>query len=308
MKMALAALLASISLQAAVPIVKAVVSSANGSPALTPNNYGTIYGSDLADSTYAAKTSPPPAKLGSTEVYVCASIANGASGTGCTFLPLLFVSPGQINFYLPPGAPTTSPQYLTVRVAGIIDSNQGRKSFDLAESVAPAIFIQGFDCYIEPDIVGANENCGLGAAGGPNRATRGAITDVLGGVISSANPARIGSYVIIWASGLGPLKTAPYVDVNLPIGPPYSNCCYAKRLPVAYAGESQYPGLYQVNLLIDVGILGVPGGYPPRFPCGSYSWDLQMGIELTNANGFGPASVPVNIPVSIRPADVSGCH
>ena len=91
-----AALLSARLLTAASPTLSTIVDSATLSgPSLTPGGLGTIFGSSLALSTAYAPGYPLPTYLGSATVYL-----NGKEA------PVLYVSPGQINFQVPWDATT----------------------------------------------------------------------------------------------------------------------------------------------------------------------------------------------------------
>jgi uncharacterized protein (TIGR03437 family) len=67
---------------------------------LAPESIAAVFGPDLATTTMAADTIPLPTTLGGTTVKI--SDKNGTE----RLAPLFFVSPGQINFEVPPGTVT----------------------------------------------------------------------------------------------------------------------------------------------------------------------------------------------------------
>ncbi len=187
---------------------------------------------------------------------------------------------------------------------------------------APAIFIEGYDCIIDPSYANADENCGLSWTPPPDgeRAyVRGAITDLNGKLLTSAHPAHVNEYLILWASGLGRfgktdsmailINNAPLCcgTVHQSIGP-YS-------VPVVYAGESSIsPGLFQINLQLPATLqCGDPNWGLPAWPSGTYSWDLNISVVAESAPDLGSIGGPelteesngVWVPVVVRPGDVS---
>lgn len=67
---------------------------------VAPESLGSIFGSNLASTTQQATSQPLPLSLGGVSVTV-----KDSSGTSAA-APLLYVSPGQINFLMPPGLAT----------------------------------------------------------------------------------------------------------------------------------------------------------------------------------------------------------
>src|ERR1700730_10491106 len=73
------------------PVAKSVVNAASYSAgSLAPGSLATLFGSGLTTATAVAPGYPLPVSLGDANVYV-----NGVAA------PLVFVSPGQINFQVP---------------------------------------------------------------------------------------------------------------------------------------------------------------------------------------------------------------
>lgn len=128
------------------PSVAAVVRAADFQPGIPPDDYGTAYGTGLADATYQASSVPWPTKLGSTEVFGCPSgfpPPAGSLPTGCQSFPVFFASAGQVNFYVPASA--TGP-CLYILVNDVVATPGCVSYTTLTEiqgvPVAPAIFIE----------------------------------------------------------------------------------------------------------------------------------------------------------------------
>jgi len=82
-----------------------VQSSAAPSAVVAPSSLGSIYGANLASVTAQAASQPLPTSLGGVTVVV-----KDAAGTTAN-APLLYVSPGQINFLVPAGLATGIASY-----------------------------------------------------------------------------------------------------------------------------------------------------------------------------------------------------
>jgi uncharacterized protein (TIGR03437 family) len=197
----------------ATPVITGVVNAASfAAGTLAAGSLGTIFGSDLAATTAVAGI-PLPASLGSASVYV-----NDIA------VPLLYVSPGQINFQVPwqavPGPSTVLiinsngiSNYLTVQIA----------------ATAPGLFSGG--------VVAS-------AWGEPTRAV------------------HAGEYVTIYATGLGPVENPPPTGMSLPdaalatvrttptvtIGGMPATVAFAGLAP---PGQNRYTvGVYQIDALV----------------------------------------------------------
>jgi hypothetical protein len=92
------------------------------------------YGSGLANTTETAKTTPLPTTLGGTTVR----IRDGANVE--RLAPLFFVSPGQVNYLVPPGA---EPGLATVTVTNADNQSAGEETQVL--TVAPGVFTANSD-------------------------------------------------------------------------------------------------------------------------------------------------------------------
>jgi uncharacterized protein (TIGR03437 family) len=97
--------------------------------ALAPESIVAAFGINLAASVVAASSTPLPTRLGGVSVTVRDSV--GAE----RLAPIFFVSPGQINFQIPPGTATGA-------ASTTVNKEQGfpAVSSALIESVAPAFF------------------------------------------------------------------------------------------------------------------------------------------------------------------------
>jgi uncharacterized protein (TIGR03437 family) len=303
------------------PSITSLVRSADFGQGLIANDYATIYGQNLSDGgTYQGSGSALPVSLGGFEVFACEQPANIPADLGtskCPALPLIFVSPGQVNFYVPANAGTA----LFAQINGVSLTVSGNFTQGLVEVMgyltAPAIFIEGFDCFIDPRYSAEGQkNCGLSWNTPPSSVDlwceRGAVTDLLGNLLTSSNPAHVGDYVSMWVTGLGIFGTKTttmkaYI-YNAPLyGSPTFNAIGPYPFFPSYSGESQFPGLYQINMQIPPAIqCGDQSWGLPAWPTGSYNWDLLIGVvgTLNGVSEYTPESNGVWVPVIVRPGDV----
>jgi len=209
-----------------------VVNAASYRPAADPNgaiaggSLIAIFGADLASGTQAASSFPLPATLLDTRV-----IFNNIPA------PLLYVSPGQINAQVPfeiqPGA---------VQVQASRGGVAGAVREVIAGAVSPGIFTldqQGQGAVLHADdFRPVNENA----------------------------PARSGETVIIFCTGLGPLRSPVSSGGAAPDPAPETQSkplVNIANLPAAvtYAGLAPgFAGLYQVNVQLPAGL---PAGVQP---------------------------------------------
>jgi uncharacterized protein (TIGR03437 family) len=196
----------------------------NQTHVLAPNAIGTIYGTNLAYSTAAVgQTDVLPTFLGTQESETIVLVNNYPAG-------LYYVSPGQINFLVPPDL-ATGPASVVVKVSGL----QGPAiSLTLAQA-APGFF------QLDPQNVVA--------------------TEVNGPVLPSA-PAKPGDVVSLWATGLGPTESVPpenYLQIPSGAAPLIAGANLSISLDgtpvdpgaIQYAGQAPgFAGLYQINLAL----------------------------------------------------------
>ena len=189
-----------------------------------------LFGRNLAPRAEAAARLPLPTELGGVQVLVLGRAA-----------PLLYVSPGQINFQLPsflalllrPGN-----QYaLVVRHSGL-DSEPRHLTLGMSVGIFTVVHAAGF----QP--------------------------------VTAANPARAGEYLAVYATGLG--LTAPPLEDGRPGASqePLQRTVAAtlltlgnRLLAVSYSGLAPgLVGVYQVNFQV-----------PPDFPAGRARLVLLVG-------------------------------
>jgi uncharacterized protein (TIGR03437 family) len=101
---------------------------------VAPESLGSIFGSSLASATQKADSQPLPLSLGGVSVSVKDSAGNTAAA------PLLYVSPGQINFLMPPNMATG---VATFTITG--GPNSPLTANGAVGQVAPALFSMSGD-------------------------------------------------------------------------------------------------------------------------------------------------------------------
>jgi uncharacterized protein (TIGR03437 family) len=210
-------------------IASAVESAAAPSSAVAPSSLASLYGANLAAGVAQAALQPLPLALGGVTLSV--TDAAGAVRTA----PLLYVSPGQINFVVPDG---TVPGPATVMVSG--------QTFTTAvQSVAPTLFSMN------------------GAGSGVAAAT--AI------VVQAANPMLQSSVPVFQCAGSSCASVPIVLGANTPVYVSFYGTGIRNRsslanvamtingigVPVLYAGPAPgYTGLDQVNASLVLSLRG----------------------------------------------------
>jgi uncharacterized protein (TIGR03437 family) len=210
-----------------------IVNASDYSPGpFAPNSMLTIFGANLAFTTAGlseVNLVSLPIVLGGVSVYLDGSPA-----------PLLFVSPGQINFLVPPNQIAGDLQLYIVR-----QSTLGPTVTITLGSAAPALFP-------------SPENYALALDYSANNT-----------VVSAAAPAQPGDLIVLYAAGLGSTtpnsETGQIPDFAARISAfgSFQVLLNGKALDpstVPYAGQAPgFPGVYQVNFY-----LPGPGNFPPN--------------------------------------------
>jgi uncharacterized protein (TIGR03437 family) len=199
-----------------------VVSSATAvsfSP-IAPGGLITIYGSLLGDSTAAFSTTPLTLQLGDTQVYMAGQP-----------IPLLYVSPGQINAIVPAGININAPQQVLVQRGSTY-------SVPVTVNVASA----------QPSLFAAN---GQAIA----QAYRGSAPPFL---VSTQAPATAGDVLVLYTAGLGATNPGIVDGAVSPVANTVSTATVSiggQNAPVQYAGLTPgFVGLYQVNAVVPSGV------------------------------------------------------
>jgi uncharacterized protein (TIGR03437 family) len=212
------------------PPLATVVSAANSTGgAIAPGSLATAYGRDLAKGTPGATSLPLPTSFGGTSITI-------VDWTGKSWAaPLIYVSAGQANFYVPTGVP---PGRTQVNVT----SGDGTQSFGSVQvvTVAPGIFT----------LNRANLAAAIGildSADGTETPFQ--VYKVSGGAVV-ANPINLGAasdqvYLELYGTGIQAAGTS---KVEVTVG--------GTKVPVQYAGKSSFEGEDQVNILLPHSLAG----------------------------------------------------
>jgi uncharacterized protein (TIGR03437 family) len=211
----------------------AVQSAAAPSSAVAPDSLASLYGVNLAPGVAQATAQPLPLALGG----VTLSVAD-AAGTGRA-APLLYVSPGQINFVVPDG---TAPGLATL----VVTNAATTQTFTAAvQSVAPTLF--------------SMNGAGSGVA---------AATAIM---VQAANPLLQSSVPVYQCAGSSCVSVPIALGVDTPVYVSFYGTGIRNRsslanvamtingisVPVLYAGPAPgYTGLDQVNASLVLGLRG----------------------------------------------------
>jgi uncharacterized protein (TIGR03437 family) len=220
----------------------AVVNAGSYKPPITSGSLATIFGSNLATSIAEATGTPLPTNLAGTQVLV-----NGVAA------PLIYVSPGQINFQVPLGlVDTATIQAVTAQAVSAI------VTVPLAN--APGLFTsQGY-------IIAQNPSTG-------------ALVGQVG------NPVVAGDVITFYGTGFGPTNCS---DIKTGEVTP-SEICSTKETPkVIFGGQPAtvtYSGLvpggigyHQLNIIVP--------GVPPADMNQATSLSVTITVSLSNQKDY----------------------
>jgi uncharacterized protein (TIGR03437 family) len=229
------------------PELTKVVNAADFSAKLAPGGLISIFGSDLSPVNLATQEIPLPTALGDT----CLTV-NGLP------VPMLFVSPGQINAQLP--FETIGDVTLVLRTPGGVSDNFNM----VVQAGAPGVFQSG--------VAGPETNLPTIIRSDDNQ------------LVTASNPVHKGDTLVIYLTGLG--QTNPAVPDGQP-GPAGPLAVALNEptvtlggvgLTVGFAGMAPGEvGVYQINVT-------VPGGVPQG-----------LAIPLTIAQAGVSTSVTVRV-------------
>ncbi len=199
--------------------------------AVAPGSIASVFGAALAGSTASANGVPLPAALAGASLAV-RSTPSGPSQA----LPLFFVSPGQANAQVPWELEGQSGALLTASADG-----QSSPDFNLELArVSPGIFTM--------DQSGSGQAAALISGAGLLAASADRFPN--------ARPARLGEFLEVFATGLGPVSNRPASGAASPSDPlaltqleVTARVGGVEPVAVRFAGLAPgFIGLYQVNL------------------------------------------------------------
>jgi uncharacterized protein (TIGR03437 family) len=224
-----------------------VVSAADSKSAAAPGGLITLYGSHLSPTNQATTQIPVPTALANSCITV-----NGQP------IPLIFVSPTQINAQMPFQA--VGQETIVVHTPGGTSDN-----FNLmVQPTAPAVFLSGI--------------------AGPDTNLPTVIRIADGQLATDSNPIHRSDTLVIYVTGLGQTNPAGLTGYPAP-GSPLANTLTSvnvtlggMNLPVIYAGLAPGEvGVGQINVT-------VPGNAP-----------TGLGMPLTITQGSANVSVPMRV-------------
>jgi uncharacterized protein (TIGR03437 family) len=228
---------------------------------VVPGGYVSIYGSRMADSALQGGAPLQP-NLGGTELLL-----------GGQPLPLLYVTPGQVNGLIPQGVPVGTQIQLTVQR-------------DTTGSVPVSAYVTD----LQPGIFTTAQN----GQGQGSIAINGTAL-VAGPMGPGQQPVSRGQYIQIYATGLGAVvgpsgSTPPADGQPAPTSTLFSTQATATvtiggvNAPVIFSGLAPgYVALYQVNVQVS-----------SNAPVGSA---VPVVLTMTDSNGYSASSQTVTIAV-----------
>ena len=229
------------------PHITAIVSAADSKSQAAPGGLITVYGSNLSPTNQATSQIPVPTALANSCITV-----NGQP------IPLIFVSPTQVNAQMPFQA--VGAETVVVHTPAGTSGN-----FNLiVQPNSPAVFLSG--------------------VAGPQTNLPTIIRLANGLLATDSNPVHPGDSLVIYLTGLGQTNPAGTTGFPAP-GNPLSNALTSTavtlggmNLPLTYAGLA--PGEVGVNQIN----LNVPGGVP-----------TGIALPLTITQGTGNVTVSVRV-------------
>jgi uncharacterized protein (TIGR03437 family) len=201
-----------------------VVNGASFAPAVAPGSIASIFGQNLALATASTSYFPLPSVLAGASLQLSNATA-----------PVIYTSPGQINFQLPWETASSSLQQVAVKVGSASTSpvNMAVVPF------APAIF----------SISGTGR--GQGAIVNNGTATLAGPTSI------GATPTRPGQIISIYCTGLGAVNNQPRTGSPSPYNPLATTITQPSVLiggvaaDVGFSGLAPgFVGLYQINVRV----------------------------------------------------------
>lgn len=233
----------------AAPKIERVVNAADGTRPVAPGGLITVFGQSLSPVNIATREMPLPTALGESCIT-----ANGVP------VPVLFVSPNQVNAQLP--FPVEGAVTLILRTPGGVSDN-----FNLSIlPAAPSVF--------RTSITGLGSDVPT------------VVRDANGEVVTGSNPIHHNDSIIIYLTGMG--RTTPAVEAGLPspadplalaLIPP-TVTIGGVELPIVYAGLTPgQVGVYQINALVP---RWVPTGVSQSLLIKQGSGETSLAVRVVN--------------------------
>lgn len=216
------------------PTVGGIVNGASfvQGQAIAPGSLFSIFGTDLAKAPASADTLPLSTQLGGVTV-------NFVTSSGSVPAPLLYLQSNQINAIVPWNVATGD--------VSVVVNNNGATSSNAKVEVgefSPAVFSIGTMAAVQnPD---------------------GSLAQPVGSIAGrTTHPATIGSTIVIYATGLGPVDGNIANGAIPPVGPPINTrhqpfvAIGNVSADIQFSGLSpQFAGVYQLNVIVPNAVPG----------------------------------------------------
>jgi uncharacterized protein (TIGR03437 family) len=229
------------------PQINAVVSAADSKSPAAPGGLITLYGANLSPTNLATSQIPVPTALADSCITV-----NGQP------IPLIFVSPTQINAQMPFQA--VGDETVVVHTPGGTSGNYNL----VVQPNAPAVFLSG--------------------VAGPANNLPTVIRLANGQLATDSNPVHPGDTLIIYVTGLGqtnPAGLTGYPAPGLPLASALTSVGVSLgglNLPVGYAGLAPGEvGVYQINVTVPN---NVPVGISEPLTIVQGSGSITVGLRV----------------------------
>jgi uncharacterized protein (TIGR03437 family) len=203
-----------------------IVSAADGSASIAEGGLVSIYGQNMSPLTLAAKSAPLSTGLG-----------NACIGINGSPIPLLYVSPGQINAQLPL---VSGNETLTIHSTNGISSGY---SFTV-QPTAPSIFMSG--------------------TAGPQTGLPLIVRDANSQLVTPTNPVHPKDMLTIYLTGMG--QTTPEAQAGQPA--PSNPLAWAATAPVVTLGGATLSVSYSGLAPGEIGVYQVNATVPSSVPTG----------------------------------------
>ncbi len=231
------------------PVLNGVVNAANLSSGIAPGGLISVFGSQLS-----------PVNMATSEIPLPTALANSCLTVNGQPVPILFVSPNQINAQMP--FESVGNVTLILRTPGGVSNN-----FNLQVlPTAPSVFMSG--------------------VAGPETNLPTIVRSDNGLLVTDSNPIHRSSneYLVIYLTGLG--QTNPAVGDGLPA--PSSPLAIALNTPAVSLGGVQLPIAYYGLTPGEVGVYQINVKIPNNIPTG-------LSIPLSITQGSATTSLSVRV-------------